>query len=65
MDLQWLCPQALRERTVDEPDELDELRRRLPRAIALPQIFVGGHHVGNDDDLRIRKANGRPPFDAE
>ena len=53
------------ERRVDEPDELDELRRRLPRAMALPQIFIGGDHVGNDDDLRIRKANRRPPFDAE
>ena len=53
------------ERSVSEPGELEELQRRLPRAMALPQIFVGGHHVGNDDDLRVRKADGRPPFGAE
>ena len=51
------------ERRVDDPQELAELQQRLPRAMALPQIFVDGHHVGNDDDLRIRKADGRPPFD--
>ena len=53
------------ERHIDEPDELAELQRRLPRAMALPQIFVGGLHVGNDDDLRIRKQRGQPPFVAE
>lgn len=53
------------ERRVDDPDELAELRRRAPRAMALPQIFVGGEHLGNDDDLRIRQAARRPPFDGE
>ena len=52
------------ERRVDDPEQLAELQRRLPRAMALPQIFVGGDHVGNDDDLRVRLAAGRPPFDA-
>ena len=50
------------ERSIDEPDELAELQRRLPRAMALPQIFLGGDHLGNDDDLRIRKANAQAPF---
>lgn len=50
------------ERKIDDPDELAELRRRAPRAMALPQIFVKGDHIGNDDDLRIRASDGRPPF---
>jgi glutaredoxin len=50
------------ERRVDDPDELAELRHRVPRAMALPQIFVDGEHIGNDDDLRIRSTDGRPPF---
>lgn len=53
------------ERSVDDPEQLAEMQRRLPRAMALPQVFVGGEHVGNDDDLRIRHEQGRPPFDAD
>lgn len=53
------------ERRVDNPDELTELQRRLPRAMALPQVFVDGHHIGNDDDLRIRRAASRSPFDGQ
>jgi hypothetical protein len=33
--------------------------------MALPQIFVGGEHIGNDDDLRIRQAARRAPFDGD
>ena len=55
-DLQFI------ERRVDDSSELAELQRRLPRAMALPQIFVDGEHIGNDDDLRIRKVKGHTPF---
>jgi len=51
------------ERRIDNPDELAELQLRLPRAMALPQIFIDGEYIGNDDDLRIRMTLARSPFD--
>jgi len=41
------------ERNVSEPGVMDELRERLPRARAIPQVFVDGAHIGNDQDLRL------------
>lgn len=35
-----------------DPVNLDELRRRLPRAKAIPQIFIDDEHIGGLDDLR-------------
>ena len=40
------------ERDVSDPAVMDELRQRLPRARAIPQVFVDGAHIGNDQDLR-------------
>ncbi|MDH3661648.1 MAG: glutaredoxin 3 [Alphaproteobacteria bacterium] len=34
-----------------DPAHLDELRRRLPRARAIPQIFIDGEHIGGFEDL--------------
>lgn len=36
----------------EDPANLDELRRRLPRAKAIPQIFVDNEYIGGLDDLQ-------------
>lgn len=36
--------------TVDEAHR-DELVDRLPRARSMPQIFIGGEHIGSTEDL--------------
>ena len=36
-----------------------ELLRRLPRARALPQIFIDGEHIGGFDDLCLLDETGR------
>ena len=33
--------------------QFEALRRRLPRAKAIPQIFVDGDHLGSYEDLRL------------
>lgn len=35
-----------------DPANHDELRRRLPRAKAIPQIFIDDEHIGGLDDLQ-------------
>jgi len=35
-----------------------ELARRLPRARALPQIFIDGTHIGSIEDLQIMESRG-------
>lgn len=42
------------ERDVSRPEILEEMRRRLPHARTIPQIFFGDHHVGGYDDLAHR-----------
>ena len=37
----------------------DEFIRRLPRARAVPQIFIDGLHIGGFEDLEILQNNGR------
>ncbi|MGI9416016.1 MAG: glutaredoxin [Hyphomicrobiales bacterium] len=32
---------------------------RLPRARAIPQIFIDGEHIGGYEDLRLLDENGR------
>jgi glutaredoxin 3 len=39
------------ERDVSDPEVLAEMRRRLPNARTIPQIFMGGEHIGGYDDL--------------
>ena len=49
------------ERNIDNAEEFEELRRRLPRARALPQIFVDGVHIGSFEDLQFRLSVKKPP----
>ncbi|GLS38157.1 glutaredoxin 3 [Mesorhizobium tianshanense] len=39
---------------VSGPEVLQELRRRVPHARTVPQIFAGDEHVGGFDDLSHR-----------
>ena len=50
-----------RERNIDNAEVFEELRRRLPRARALPQIFVDGVHIGSFEDLQFRLSVKKPP----
>ncbi len=36
-----------------------EFARRLPRARTIPQIFIGGEHIGGEQDLAIIDGDGR------
>ncbi len=36
-----------------------ELQRRLPRVRSLPQIFVGGEHIGGYEDLQLLEDTGQ------
>ncbi len=36
-----------------------ELQRRLPRVRSLPQIFVGGEHIGGYEDLQLLEDSGQ------
>ena len=42
-----------------EPGNLEEFKRRLPRAKAVPQIFINGAHIGGYEDLRLLEEDGR------
>jgi len=44
---------------ISEPDHMEEYARRLPRARSIPQLFVGGIHIGSWEDLQILDADGR------
>ena len=39
------------EYSIEDPAHMAEFARRLPRVRAIPQIFVDGKHIGNDQDL--------------
>ena len=41
-----------------EPAHREDLQRRLPRARAIPQIFIGGEHIGGYEDLRLLDERG-------
>ncbi|MDJ0946753.1 MAG: glutaredoxin domain-containing protein [Kiloniellales bacterium] len=41
-----------------DPAQLGELRRRLPRSKAIPQIFIDGEHIGGYEDLCLLEARG-------
>lgn len=44
---------------VSEPEHLTEYQARLPRASALPQIFIDGEHIGSFEDLQeLDRATG-------
>ena len=40
------------ERDIREETVLAEFRDRLPRAKAIPQIFIDGEHIGGFEDLQ-------------
>jgi glutaredoxin 3 len=42
------------ERDISDPEALAEMRRRLPQARTIPQIFIGDEHVGGYDELSHR-----------
>ena len=42
-----------------DPAQLEELRRRLPRSRAIPQIFIGGEHIGGYEDLCLLDERGK------
>ncbi len=50
---------AYTERNIADPENMREFARRLPRVRSLPQIFVNGEHIGNDQDLQIWAKDGR------
>ncbi len=39
------------EYSISDPAHMQEFSRRLPRVRSIPQIFVDGEHIGNDQDL--------------
>ena len=36
-----------------------ELQKRLPRVRSLPQVFVGGEHIGGYEDLQLLADTGQ------
>lgn len=46
---------------ISDPKHREELLRRLPRAKAIPQIFVDGDHIGGYEDLRQLVDTGQVP----
>ena len=42
-----------------DPVQLEELRRRLPRSKAIPQIFIDGDHIGGYEDLCLLDERGK------
>lgn len=42
-----------------EAGHKEELLRRLPRARALPQIFIAGEHIGGYEDLQLLDDSGK------
>ena len=46
------------DRDISEDPNRQELLRRLPRARAIPQIFVDGEHIGGFEDLCLLDERG-------
>lgn len=49
---------SFREIDVDNVAGREELRRRLPHARTIPQIFIAGEHVGGCQDLERLDGDG-------
>jgi glutaredoxin 3 len=45
---------AFKDHDISDVSVMDEFRLRLPRECSIPQIFVDGEHLGNDEDLRLK-----------
>ena len=50
---------AFEDLDVSEDTHRRDFVERLPRARAIPQIFIGGHHIGGYEDLRLLEENGK------
>ena len=50
------------EYSIADPAHMAEFARRLPRERSIPQIFVDGEHIGNDQDLAELVAKGHFGF---
>ncbi len=50
---------AFTDHDVSDPTQRDEMLRRVPRARAIPQIFIDGEHIGGFEDLEILNEDGR------
>ena len=50
---------AYTDRDISQPEHRDELARRVPRARAIPQIFINGEHIGGSEDLELLDGDGR------
>jgi glutaredoxin 3 len=46
------------EYSISNPAHMQDFARRLPRMRSIPQIFVDGKHIGNDQDLEALVAAG-------
>jgi len=44
---------------ISEPDHMREYAERLPRTRSIPQIFIGGEHIGSWEDLQLLDGDGR------
>ena len=44
---------------MSDPTFLADFQQRLPRAKAVPQIFIDGDHIGGYEDLRLMEQAGR------
>lgn len=44
---------------MSDPAILADFQARLPRAKAVPQIFIDGEHIGGYEDLRLIEQAGR------
>jgi len=44
---------------ISQPDHMEEYARRLPRSRSIPQLFIGGTHIGSFEDLQILDGDGR------
>ena len=50
---------AFEDLDVSEEVHRQDFAARLPRARAIPQIFIGGTHIGGYDDLRLLSDSGK------
>ena len=48
---------AFTERDVSDPAVGAEFHERLPRVRSIPQVFIGGSHIGGYEDLKLTLCN--------
>lgn len=45
---------------VADPVHMAEYVRRMPRQRSIPQVFIGGEHIGSYEDLKMLLEQGGP-----